>query len=429
MNSFLNVTCMSLFIKSTKTNSPFFSITNTNHYPLISFQKSVFSKLFAPILLSHHFNSRFFINFCSFSDIINSALIFEAGSTIKQKEYHESIMFENDSNVLISNCIFSSMNLEIKNKSAIITFVPINIDNSLFQEIKGETGSCINSNSTLILKYSDFKNNLGQNGGCFFINSNSIHDTNIKYSIFYQNKAKYFSLFFRKSLGDLSINKCNISNCEASECVGVFENNGAYFYMDFSILEECKAAVHHGGIILREPQKVSISKCTFYKMEQHSILSNTASAIFISNGKNDNNIIESEFINCVNSGSYTISFENCQSLTIYKCVFSDTYFHSIHPNPTIIKIDCNFEADLTFNSLFLSNEIGYGAQQNKTQNDEINEILSNKLNRERLILMIRNISIRFAISFIFAFLLASVINHFHTQSKHAFRLKSQRDRL
>lgn len=426
MNTFLNLTCISLIIHSKKSYSPLFSFANSNHKSFISIQNSVFSKIYSPIIQSHYSHSYFFINSCCFSRIINSVLVFEE-STFNQKEFHSRMIFKDETFVFITNCKFNKIDLANENKSAIISFIPININNSLFRKINGGDGSCINSNSSLILKYTTCDHNIGENGGCFYLNSNSIHDTSIKYSLFYQNIAKYSSLFYRNSLGDLIISKCNISNCEATECVGVFENAGAYFHLDYTLFEKCKAKAHYGCIMIKEPLKLLIEKCTFVEIKHQSNLRFTASAIFISNGKNSNQIAESEFINCINKETFTISYQNCQSLTIYKCMFTDGLFQSLNPQMPIPKIDCQFNVNLNYPTAFLKNKIGFGAKQDLKSENVDN--LKNELNKKRFNLMLRNISIRFVISFVFAFLIASVINYFHNRSGHAFRSKSRRERL
>lgn len=430
MNIFLNITCLSLAVHSKKSISPIFSSPCMNYMAFFSLQNSIFRKLFSPIIQTQNFHNYFLIKSCQFTKITNSALIFESDVTFENKIYRHQLSFEGNKQISISNCQFIKINLENENKSAITSYVPLIIDNTMFSEIKGQNGSCICINSSLSLVYTTFQHNTGSIGGCLYIDSFSLHETIIRNSIFLKNAAKYSSLFYRKCLGDLIVHSCNISNSESTDCIGVFENIGSFFYMDFTLFEKCKAKVHYGGIILKEAQKISIKKSTFNEIEHHSNLGYTASAIFISNGKKNNQIIDSQFLNCSNSGSYTISIRDTLSLTVYNCLFSDHRSKSIHKNIYTTVIDCKFDVDFLVPKNFFKNEVGYAPNRTKVvKQSNVNMPNDYKLDRKRMNLMMKNIFIRFVISFVFAFIIASVINYFHVKLSHTLRSKSRRERL
>ncbi|OHT05116.1 hypothetical protein TRFO_27301 [Tritrichomonas foetus] len=430
MNLLVNLSLISLTITS-KSISPFFLAGNSFSNAHFFLQNSKFSKSISPIFNSYKRNPQISFNECTFKQILNSVFIFE-NLNIIDIVYSDNQIFPFSEKITIKHCKFIS--IKSNDHSAIKSLCSLEIFNSLFQDIIGSFGGCINSNTTLVIKYTTFSNCQAEQGASLYINTNAYVETKIENSIFCENFARYCPIFYRECDGDLKMYNNNISNSVAFECVGIFENKGISAKIENILFQNCKAKIHNGGLVFRTLSELLIDSCLFKNVSHSSYISSTAAAILIVNSINDLKITNCKFYECNHEKSYVILTESSDPVVIKNCKFSQTEDFAIRGHSEIIS-NCSFQKQSNNNHEDLKKlkNIGYLNKRNedlmkeKFINNYYNVNDSNKTNRD--ILMIRNITIRFVIAFIGAYICASVLIYFNRKLKRAFAIKNRKAQL
>ena len=349
MNFFLNLSLISLQCKS-HLMSPYFILSNAKTNLQFFLKESTFSRFLSPVLFSKTDHYTFNIYKCNFNYFLNSLVIFQKSTIIKDMLFESPLTMNSEEAIQINHCLFQNIIMnhvdnssELHEKAVIQTDFQLIILNSHFYNVTGDQHGCIYSTSFININESIFEKCHGQKGACLFLAALDNHQTSTMFrNQFKLNSAYESSSFKLEASGTFYYEECNTTYGSSIHPPGAFDVATQYIFIKMSIFEHCFANLFVGGLLLRNFVQLSLEYCFFYNITQHSNENRYfyPSAVFVFSGEVDSRVTRSIFLDCTKK--YIVGSQHTAKLCISECVFNSNKGEAIHLSDNIIVFSCIF---------------------------------------------------------------------------------------
>jgi hypothetical protein len=231
----------------------------------------------------------------------------------------------------IDDCWFSDLHSRTADGGAVFSSHPATLHNCVFQTCEAAHGGAIASTATIIVSYVTMRHCSARESGGFDVRSESADDLTVDSTLFDHNQASYFGSFYRSAKAVFIVINTNISESEATQCVGCSELKSGAIELRFLVMSKSHAASHNGGICTRGLDSILVDHCVFLQCSHHTTEAETGAVFLFYDNPYESAIINTSFIHNEPNGSYTITVTSGHGLGLIGCCFTAADTVELHP--------------------------------------------------------------------------------------------------
>ncbi|EAX99716.1 hypothetical protein TVAG_472180 [Trichomonas vaginalis G3] len=236
----------------------------------------------------------------------------------------ERLLFSFDP-VNVSNCQFINLKNNAISGGAIICFAAMRLLNCEFHGCLAKNGGAIAVHSSFFGNYLTFKSCESiNNAGTIYHQSKYVNEFNLNATAVISSKSPYFGSIVKRSLGSTIVSSLNISNSQATECVGSFEFENGPTLISFLNIDRSKANAHNGAGCIRSPVALDIKYSIFKYCTHNSYIDNVATALIIYSSSFQSKITDTYFVFCQNQNTNTLTVADGSPVKVQSCYFTGT---------------------------------------------------------------------------------------------------------